>query len=73
MTARKPAKKSFCFAYLLVSVVVTLSSLTAMPRKAALEMRRFLLKTDDWMENARRNRRPQATIEAHYCLSQLKR
>ena len=44
MTARKPAQKSFCFAYLLVSVVVTLSSLTATPRRAALEMRRFLLK-----------------------------
>ena len=44
MTARKPAKKSFCFAYLLVSVVVTLRSLTVILRKAALEMRRFLLK-----------------------------
>jgi len=54
------------FAVLIISSCAELRSLVKLPRKT-IDMRRFRLKTDDLMENARRNQRPHCTFLCRYC------
>ena len=54
------------FAVLIISSCAELRLLVTLPRKT-IDMRRFRLKTDDLMENARRNQRPHCTFLCRYC------
>ena len=54
------------FAVLIISSCAELRLLVTLPRKT-IHMRRFRLKTDDLMENARRNQRPHCTFLCRYC------